>query len=286
MKTSPIPLTIGRAINIDSTFKVQNVPKLSGRFIDSGIFREKLLDYSARKKEISNAVHQNERNFPNLIACFDFSDPLLKTVPNCSVIGQTQLKEATVYGGRSSEGDLYGQKALALDGIDDFIRFDLSGSYKDLSIVAHVRIDQLQKIGNVLLASERHHSEPGAFLWQIMKDGKMQIQITPPRNKMLETCFYSEPVLSVQNFRTWVTLALVADGNTNRISFYCDGNLSASVPWTNAIPLTPGSAMIGNIINKSQFRQNRSLSGAMKEMMIFNRALSNEEIKNISQNRL
>ncbi|MDO5582158.1 MAG: LamG-like jellyroll fold domain-containing protein [Planctomycetia bacterium] len=286
LKSLPISLPFGDGIQIDSSFKAQSVPKLSGRFVDTAHFEEKLIDYTARKKEESKVLRQKEWNMPNLLAGFDFSDPLQKMIPNCSVNGLAPLKEAELYGGRSGEGALYGEKALILDQAADSVRFDLPGSFKNLSVIAHVRIDHLLKFSNVLFASQQHHNEPGAFLWQIMNDGRMQIQITPPQGEMQETCFYSDPILSVQNFGTWVTLAFVAEGSAKRIAFYCDGKLAASVPWTNSIPLSPGLSMIGNILYESQNREIRALSGAIKDFMIFDRALSEEEVKTLSQNRL
>ncbi|MDE0686099.1 MAG: dockerin type I domain-containing protein [Candidatus Poribacteria bacterium] len=71
------------------------------------------------------------------------------------------------------------------------------------------------------------------------------------------------------SLREWYHLAVTFDGKTMRV--YIDGELNSELP--NGIPLTPSQAdlVIG-----------RGFSGIIDEIKVYNKALSQDEIKNIS----
>ncbi|MDO5567652.1 MAG: LamG-like jellyroll fold domain-containing protein, partial [Planctomycetia bacterium] len=279
LKKTPVSLPVGKGIKVDQMQNTQTVPKLSGHYIDSVRFQENLLSFLKSKHAELEVTRQRELRQPDLLACFDFSQQTNLPIANASLRGKTLSKEATLRGGKTGEGSSYGTKSLVLSQTGDAALFDMPGSYNDLTIIAHVRIDQFMKTGNVLLASGLHHNKPGAFLWQMLNDGRMQVQVTPDKNKMQESCYYSTPFYFRRYCGTWSTLAVVIHGSNKQISFYNDGKLLTSVPWNEPIPLTLGPSAVGNVVDPPRNAENRSLSGAVGEVFIFDRSLSTEEIQ-------
>jgi hypothetical protein len=116
-------------------------------------------------------------------------------------------------------------------------------------------------------AIQRHIQQMGLIVWQI--EGAPQAQSTAHR---------------VDDGR-WHHLAATYDGNTQRL--YLDGQLSSTdLRWTGVIPankydLTLGANRSNPETSPSPGEAGAAFDGLMDEVMMFNRALSAEEIRQL-----
>jgi hypothetical protein len=95
--------------------------------------------------------------------------------------------------------------------------------------------------------------------------------------------FASPPVVGLNQFGQWLYLATVVDGKRRRVIHYVNGTVVSQHELKHPPPYRVGTAELGNwnpgeIPDKPPFLI-RHFSGAMDEFALFNRALSDAEIR-------
>jgi hypothetical protein len=218
---------------------------------------------------------------PSLLVHFDFEppDPSDWRLRNASK-RRDDPSDATIIGCQWVEGRWPGKRALEFRGESDRARLSVPGEFESLTLAAWVRVQGLDRQFNSLFMCDRF--EPGTLHWLIRNDGVLGLTAIgsgPGQYQIVA----SSPALTLEEFGTWLHLAVVLDGNRSRVTQYVNGQLVGGKALKVGPPFRVGAAELGNW-NSSGFRDNdpaliRNFSGAMDEFCLFSRALSAEEIR-------
>jgi hypothetical protein len=146
--------------------------------------------------------------------------------------------------------------------------------------MAWVRIDALPNLNNSLIMADGW--DPGEVHWQIGNTGMLILGVqSEPKGKGWH---YDAPdVLTPDHFGRWLHLALVYDSDSGLVTHYLDGRPVAVQSIPIDIKLRLGNAEIGNwnIATHKNITPVRFFTGAMDEIMIFSRALSELEMEQL-----
>ena len=275
---TPLNLTQTNAVRLCHETKPENYTFERSNYIDTQLLQTRLLEYTQRQEKYKSTVNKKIDFDPSLLARFDFSQQKTDSVENCSVANRTRIPKATLYGCESTEGPLYGTHATRFTGGESQADFELPGQYNSMTLLARVRIDRLSNVGNVIFSTDSYYDNvPGAFLWQILKDGNLQFQIVP-ENRLEQTSFISDPIRQQKEGGIWFTTAVTIDGPHKTITFYVDGKKLSSQAWNTPIPLVPRQCRIGNMNTGTHGMSRRFFEGALDEFLLFDRVLTPEEI--------
>ena len=185
------------------------------------------------------------------------------------------------------EGRFPGKHALKFEGHDDAVRINIPVECKQLTLATWVNIEQLSKPITALLTADGW-AEPGMVHWQI-HDGRLIGGNNVGGQVMSLSVFgvtpksfgeVSETVLDGDSLRRWRFLAATWDGPAGEVAFYVDGAPAGKRTIASSTsPAKLGQAMIGAWEPAGRTFDTRFLEGRMDEFMIFNAALSAEEIR-------
>lgn len=279
---SGLTLHQGAAALIDETNTTQQFQADRTRYISSSLFATRQKEHTKQSRDRFRTLADTWSAHPHLLARFDLSGLTGSRTDNLSVKGKQLLPTGTINNCRLTKG-FYDGTAAVLFGEKGSFDFELPGAFRNLTLIASVRVDDLKDRTSVLVAGHDFYSAPGTLLWQILPDGTVQVQLTPGSNRAEQTCFSSQPFKWSCHWKTWSTVAVVLDADRKAISHYYDGRLVAEVPWKTPSPLYIGKASLGNM-QRSQFELNPLyLNGAMDDFQIYDKALSSAEIAQIKK---
>ncbi|MDX1952210.1 MAG: LamG domain-containing protein [Verrucomicrobiota bacterium] len=188
--------------------------------------------------------------------------------------------DATLVGCQWTEGRWPEKRALEFQSVNDRMRLNVPGLFRSLTFSAWVSVKGLDRKINSLFMSDGF--EPQTVHWLIRRDGVLGLTVigADPREHQIVA---SPPVVTLEKFGMWLHLAVVLDGESERVIHYLNG-----VPVSEkALKITPpfriGSAELGNW-NAKGFPEDdpfmiRNFSGAVDEFCLFSRALAKEEIR-------
>lgn len=277
----PRPMTAGMGVEFDISPEPREYRFTKSSFLDKISFETRLFDFVERRKNEKKSRDKILDSSPGLLARFEFDGASNRSVQNTSRTGQDRISQATVYGGRTCEGEMLHETALHLKGHDSEVRMNVSGEYADMTLLATVRIDSLSNVGNVLFSSDSYvDSRKGSFLWQILRDGSVQIQLVSEEFQAANR-FNSARVFSPRDYGTWIDLAVVFNSRQQRIVFYADGKKITDCQWSSPVVLVPGESRLGNITLKNISRSKRDFDGALHRFLVFDRALSEKEVSKL-----
>ena len=157
------------------------------------------------------------------------------------------------------------------------VRVEVPGVAKSVTVIAWLRIDGFDKGFHSLLLSDGW-DRPGAFHWQIHKDGYLELGVWHGDQSVTPN---SQAIFEMQpaDFGRWMQLAVVYDGDKKSVTHYRDGGVLGEVPLPVVVPIAIGKAEIGNWSPPPQdARQIRQFNGRIDEMLIFDVALNPTEI--------
>ncbi|MDD3585670.1 MAG: FecR domain-containing protein [Thermoguttaceae bacterium] len=271
----PVLLTANKELQIDRFKNIVAKDFSKESFVDETAFQAALEQYVSRENENKQQKDALENALPNLLARFDFSKWTGGPVANTSQRGRMNLPQAEVIGCRPGQGTLDGRSSICFATREDYVEAILSGSYQSLTLTTFVRVDQLDRPGNVLLESKEFFNRGGSFLWQLTGEGYLQFHLYCG-STMSSVCSNSGICISGKDLGTWIKLTCVADAQQKTISHYVDDQLITSTPWPDPVPIVPGSLMIGNgKTKKSRSTQNdRFFAGAMSELAVYDSAIT------------
>jgi len=197
---------------------------------------------------------------PNLVAWYRFDGDATDSSGN--------NLHGTEMGGPTYEAGVFDQ-AISLDGTDDYVdcgdppEFDITDQ---ISFTYWIKVVALDKEWNTVFSR-------GDDSWRSSRAGLNSFMECGMRGTSGDYLFGVTPVDDGQ----WHHIAASYDGTTFYV--YADGELDASEPSTGQITLSNYPLFIGtNSQNTDRF-----WNGLIDDVMIFNRALSHEEIQAIMQ---
>ncbi|MDD3587797.1 MAG: FecR domain-containing protein [Thermoguttaceae bacterium] len=273
-------LTEGNAMRTNLSSVPSEIPLDQSRFISGERFRGFLADYTKRETAVRVETEQRLDSMPDLLARFDFSERLGSTVPNRAVYGRNKCPSGHISDCRWDEGRLEGTQSLLFGSKASSVKFDMSGQYESLTLLADVRISALSNWGSILFATGGSVQTEGEFLWQITSDGEIHLRMVSKENTA-SVPFRTKRFFTRQSWGGWYRLAVVLDSRNKTISHYVDGKQVALLAWNDAAPITLNSGTIGNAPPWDQSVQNRFLDGNIGNFIVIGKALTQDEIANV-----
>ncbi len=217
---------------------------------------------------------------PALLLRFDFEDfPDARVLPNVSA-SATLVGDGTIVGCEQTEGRWPGKGALGFHSVGDRIRIRVPARLSSVTLAAWVRVDGLDRTFNSLLMSQGY--DPGAVHWQINQKGVVHVGVRG-ENKSSTHDYGTLVVFTPDRFGRWTHLALVFDADAGHVTHYVDGAPACRQPIRTPVSLQIGYADVGNwsVGAHSTIYPVRHFSGRMDELLLFSRALADEEVKQI-----
>jgi hypothetical protein len=157
------------------------------------------------------------------------------------------------------------------------VRLEIPGVFDALTLAAWVRVDSLDHSFNSLLMADAF--DRGAMHWQIPKSGTVRLGLSGAGD------FDTPVIFQPERLGQWVHLAVVVDRAGHRVAHYVDGREVSSHALKIDLPLGFGRAGIGNWnpAPRHERMSIRTFNGRMDEMLVFRRALSAQEVRDLSR---
>lgn len=228
-------------------------------------------------------VSEDLRHDPRLLAYYPFErrrgqERTLAAVNDPDGSSHGAIIGCEWVGGRWPE-----RQALEFKRPGDRVRVTLPGEYETLTWMAWVRVDALERQYNALFLTDGF--EVGAAHWQITAQGKLRLCICHGMNgaKWLGHTYDSEVVLPPDQLGQWKHLTTVYDNNVGLITHYVNGQRVGQRSLRLPVRLSLGNAEIGNWRGyaNSQSPPMRTFNGRMDEFLLFQSALTDEEIEEL-----
>lgn len=273
----PVQLLEGNALNISDENHLKLIPADSKLFFTM----ERLLRSGRQSRKIRREAFEKQYTEiladPSLLAAFDLSGSQSGTVGNQAKSGRLRLASGRLFGGTITEGRYVEDGAVRFQSDLDRFEFNFRDECSSLTLYMALCPDRLNHSVNRLLASRQFHQESGNGLWQITGTGSVQFHLRYPRD-VGSVVFETGPIVTENQWGTWVSLAVVLDAESKTVRHYKDGLPIASAPWSNPIPIRLGETMLSGEFQGKRQSIPQFLDGAVSHLMIFNRALSSDEI--------
>lgn len=280
LRTKKVPLTQGKAFQIDPEGKTKNFNADAALFVSHEKAEREMRNYERQKRSRWQIQTETLNADPGLLVHFDFEET---TVFNRSLRGRTLLPEGRRAGGRSKPGRWTEKQSIEFRNRGDYLDLNLPGEYRSMTLAASVRIDQLDRFNHTILASRG--DGPGSLLWQLGRDGGLQLSIQPD-SKRPPFVFTANRAFLRSQWKTWCQLATVVDAKNNRVVHYVDGREVGRFDLAEPLPIRLGEATLGNGFWRVKTKTDRSLNGRIDQLMIFERPLSTEELEKFAGNTL
>ncbi|MDO5552774.1 MAG: LamG-like jellyroll fold domain-containing protein [Planctomycetia bacterium] len=273
----PVRLSKGTAATATRDH-VQNASFDDKNQLSFASFNEKMAQWYSKLVAEKETKSRERPRSPWLVAWYSAESRQGNSVPN-KISGSNTAGNLALTAVQEEEGSLPGTHAIAFtnaSGKKGVGRFRLPGSFESVTLVASVRINELQSQGNMIFASKQFGRALGGIYWQISRTGELYFCVT--NENMENVSCQSKPLLDWKSCGGWYKFAVVADGEKKTVSHYIDGKRVAEIPWNDPVPITIGQGQLGFLSGKSFKQEDRTLGGALEEFKIFKRALSEDEL--------
>lgn len=215
---------------------------------------------------------------------FEHSNPSDWRLPNVSG-GHAEADDAVIVGCQWTQGRWPAKSAVEFRSVNDRIRLSVPGKLDALTLSAWVRVQGLDRKFNSLFMCEGFH--PGTIHWLIRNDGVLGLTVIGQSHRDFQV-IPSPPAVTLDQFGMWLHLAVVLDGNLNRVKHYVNGSQVSESPLHISPPFRIGAAELGNWNSSGHPGRDslliRNFSGAMDEFCLFDRALKDGEIRKLFSN--
>jgi hypothetical protein len=218
------------------------------------------------------------RSRQDLVAYYDFQhDPNNPGVLlNCASTGA--IYNGNIQNATWSEGRFPGKNALEFMTEEAGVRVNLPGEYQKMTLIAWLREKKPNIKYNSILMSDGWKINK-LLHWGILKSGQVELSVFGQNEGGKST-----RLLSVDGLNQWFMIAGTID-IPNQCSLFFNGELFENITFTNIPVIQIGSATIGGWNNQgkgdSVIGESRNFMGRIDELMIFQRVLTPEEIKQI-----
>jgi hypothetical protein len=221
-------------------------------------------------------VSQELQKRPDLLAYYDFQpDPSNPTVLlNRASTGAAlngEIQNATWVDGRFP-----GKSALEFTAKDTGVRINIPAEYRQMTLIAWINSKQFANKYNCILFSDGWN-QAQKLHWQIRNNGQFEFSVYGLKGYSFTEGTFPEDCLG-----RWCMVAGVIEAPDQSI-LYLNGEFFEKLVSKQMPPAKIGWAMIGgwNDTDSPDKNDTCSLSGRMDELMIFQTALTADEIKRI-----
>lgn len=282
-KSAKQSLGEGRAALVRDNATPQFMAASADTFAPLFEFQERSLASEAYRYEQWQLTSARLNQDPSLVVRLDFqhlsgTDWTLRNAAerNRSVAG------AIVVGCQRAEGRWREKQALAFQSVNDRARLVVPGLFKALTLAAWVNVKGLDRQLNSLFMCDGF--EPGTIHWLIRHDGVLGLTVIGPGAGNYQI-LASPPVVTLKKLGMWLHLAVVVDGQAGQVVHFVNGIPVARQALKLGPPYRLGASQLGNWNAKSGPNPApamiRNLSGALDEFTLFNRALSDAEVREL-----
>jgi len=182
--------------------------------------------------------------------------------------------DGRIEGARWVTGRWAGKQSLLFGRDGDCVKLEVSGAYRQMTVFAWIYLDRCDYPLNSIFASDG---------W---RPGALHLQVTRSRD-----CFLGhwdkakkKRLVSTVPYGRWTHVAGVADLDRLETRTYVNGELAEEVNLrNNTVPFTPSSSRLGDWfprLDPTTIPQ-RGFRGRMDEFALLQRALTQEEIREI-----
>ena len=227
-----------------------------------------------RKLEQWRSTARELENDPAAIAHYLLRDEdiRVRTIPN--LVTKSAASPATLAAGMQT---LPMDDGLCRIGRISFAwrpnELEIAGQFKSVTLLAWVRVDGLKNAYQALISPDGLSN--GTMRWGLTERGEIRLGVARESGKEepLWDTAVSKPVLTSQNFGTWILLATTYEDRTVR--HYLNGRLVSSALIYDPNFVRIGAAEVGNWRGATP----RFFTGGMDELAILSRAMSETELK-------
>jgi len=235
------------------------------------------------------AFRDQLRRRDDLVACYDFQrDADLKRDKNNCEILRNRSKAGSIYDGTlvgaismgMAQGRMDGKHALRFDFASDGVIINLPTPLHSFTLAAWVNVKNHTQEWNGILLSDAYHDRPGSLHWQFMADGRIELAISGTTREKSMNWRSPPSLLESGKSAGWHHMATVHDAASGKVSHFLDGRPLETEPASTLCktPTVIGVASIG-----SWKCRDRAFGGSIDELMIFNRCLSEGDIRHLFQ---
>jgi Concanavalin A-like lectin/glucanases superfamily len=278
--SAPRHLVSGQALQLDAT-GVSALEAQPGNFVGFDELSRRLRSQARSRHAVWLESMRNLRTDPRLVLHYDFEpDPENeRSLANRSSSFGRALDGAVV-GAGWTEGRWAGKGALEFSEPSDRIRTFVPGEYDAITLIAWIRADAFPTLYSSLLLTDGFN--PGAVHWQFCR-GQIRAGVASsiPDAKGRIGLEYDGDTGDLRDvLGRWHQVAVTIDMSRRQVVHYLDGRPVKRVPTVRPQRLVLGSAEIGNwgLPDKSGHQPIRNFRGRIDEFMVFNQALSDQEI--------
>lgn len=174
--------------------------------------------------------------------------------------------------------------AMAKDLVQEtaMVLFRRFGDYDALTLSAWVRVKGLDREFNSLFMCDGF--APGTIHWLIRNDGVLGLTVFGQGSGDFQI-LASPPVLTLDKFGMWLHLAVVLDGQARQIVQYVNGAPVSRHALKLGPPFRLGPSELGNWNARSDPNPAplliRNFSGSLDEFALFNRALTDAQVREL-----
>ncbi len=233
------------------------------------------------------AFREQIRDRDDLLAYYDFQRDahLTRDKNNCEIL-RNRAKSNTLYDGTlvgaismgMAPGRMNGKHALRFDFASDGVLINLPNPLQSFTLAAWVNVKNHTQEWNGILLSNAYYDRPGSLHWQFMADGRIELAISGATHEKSMNWRSPPALLESGKSGGWHHMATVHDAASGKVFHFLDGQRLKTEPKSLLckIPIVIGTASIG-----SWNCRDRALGGSIDELMIFNRAFSEEDINHL-----
>ncbi len=208
---------------------------------------------------------------PGLIGFYSFNEEGGDLVNSAA---RPAMSDGKISGARRVTGRWPGKQALLFDRDSDHVEFDLPGEFSELTMAVWMMVDRYDHELSAILNSNEW--EPGDLHWQISRVGVPWFGVN---DAAVLRKFSGNTVAPGE----WAHVVMVMSGKENRAEVYVNGVVINRGEFPDSVFVTPGLCRLGNWLRDPEWPHApvRALRGRIDELAVWNRPLSEKEIKEI-----
>lgn len=220
-------------------------------------------------------------NDPSLLVRFDFREENItdRTIANMARFGRERIPYGVMIQCNIADGQWDKKDAIEFRKIADRFRFDIPGEYRAMTLATHIRIDSLERMFNSIFTTDGF--SPGELHWHLLWKKDMELGVYYSPDKPHKNIHSPKNTITPEMIGRWIHLAVTIDIDAGKASLYLDGKrVHRESGLKMDIPLKLGNVQLGNWTTKPgvDVHPIRHFTGAMDDFLIFDRALTSEEI--------
>lgn len=255
----PIPEGIGRVVDFMKVEK--QIVANKKLYTDKGTLFRAAEAWTRKCLQAREERDRRWNNDPALMLSLDFDEN--QGMP---------MRGARIVGGR-----LGNEKAAEFRRKGDFVQTKIGGSHRKLTFMASVRINDLNRACNTILATDQYLDRPG-FCWLIDNQGCLRLRTLREVGQKAQS-YQSDPRFSSNMFGSWIDLAVTIDMDQREIVHYVDGLPVSTNTIDESYAISLREPTVGNWIRDLRTPTDRHFDGRIAAVLVFSRVLEPDEIR-------